>query len=403
MKIGIIGGGASGMAAALAAAETGCQVVLMERQARVGRKLQATGNGRCNLTNLRAKDGGYHGEEPGFPGKALEAFDVKQTLDWFRGLGLYTVTEESGRVYPYSDQANSVVDVLRFALDLPNITLKTGFEAEKARRTQNGFRVESGEESVDVDRLIIACGGLAGTKLGGSMAGYRLLRSFGHHSTKLRPALVQVKTGWSGISALKGVRANCRAAVYREEELFAESTGEMQFTEFGLSGPVMYEISRDVCQGGGRWSCRLDFLPDWDRQTLEAELMKRRQGNLPASELFTGILHNRLGRVLTQNAGISAQRAIRELDDRELREAVRAAKDFDVSLTEPMGMDAAQVTAGGILTSEFDPQSMESRKVPGLYACGEVLDVDGDCGGYNLQWAWSSGRMAGLHAGKDSL
>ena len=202
MVIGIIGAGASGMAAALAASENEqVQVILMERQARVGRKLAATGNGRCNLTNLHAQQRGYHGENPDFADFALKHFDVQNTLEWFRKLGLYTVAEDSGRVYPYSDQANSVVDVLRFALDRPNIQLLTGFEVKKVRKADGGFRAESAEEVVFCDKLIIACGGLAGTKLGGSMAGYQFLRELGHKCTKLRPTMVQLKSSWNGCAS----------------------------------------------------------------------------------------------------------------------------------------------------------------------------------------------------------
>ena len=400
MVIGIIGGGAAGMAAALAAAESeNVQVILMERQARVGRKLSATGNGRCNLTNLHALEQGYHGEDAAFSQYALSAFGPEKTLEWFRSLGLFTVAEESGRVYPYSDQANSVVDVLRFALEKPNIQQKMGFEVEKVKKIEIGFRVESKEETVECDKLIIACGGLAGTKLGGTMSGYKLLRGFGHKCTKLRPTLVQLKSSWSGVGALKGVRANCHAEIIRDGEVFSQSTGELQFTEYGLSGPVIFEVSRDVCQGKGEWVCRLDFLPNLSAEVLKEELIRRKNTNLPAAELLTGILHNRLGRVLTQSAGISQSRGIAELSDYEIDETVRVVKSFEVALTEPMGMDSAQVTAGGIVTDGFDNTTMESRLVPGLYACGEVLDVDGDCGGYNLQWAWSSGHLAGSHAG----
>lgn len=400
MVIGIIGAGASGMAAALAAAECeNVQVVLMERQARVGRKLSATGNGRCNLTNLNAMEGGYHGDDASFSQPALQAFDVDATLNWFRSMGLYTVAEESGRVYPYSDQANSVVDVLRFALDKPNIQLLTGFEVQKVKKAENRFRIESAEEAVFCDKLIIACGGLAGTKLGGSMFGYKLLRSFGHKCTKLRPTLVQLKSDWNGCTSLKGVRANCHAAIYHNDRLHLESAGELQFTEFGLSGPVMFEISRDACQGSGNWVCKLDLLPGMEPLELKQELMRRRNTNWNAEELLTGILHNRLGRVLTQSVGIKGQWKITDLNDSEIEAVCEAVKGLEVTLTEPMGMDAAQVTAGGIVTAEFDPNTMESRLVPGLYACGEVLDVDGDCGGYNLQWAWSSGHLAGSHAG----
>ena len=400
MVIGIIGGGASGMAAALAAAENpAVQVILMERQARVGRKLGATGNGRCNLTNLHAAEGGYHGDEAAFADHAISEFPPEKTLNWFSSLGLFTVAEDSGRVYPYSDQANSVVDVLRFALEKENITVKLGYEAEKVKKTSAGFRIESKEETVECHKLIIACGGLAGTKLGGTMSGYKFLRGLGHKCTKLRPTLVQLKSGWGGCVGLKGVRCNCHAAIYHNGVLHSESRGELQFTEYGISGPVIFEISRDACQEKGDWTCRLDFLPEISEDVLKTELLRRKQTNLPASELLTGILHNRLGRVLSQSAGISQSRQVSQLSDYDLQQAVLAVKEFEIGLTEPMGMDSAQVTAGGILTKEFDNKTMESRLVPGLYACGEVLDIDGDCGGYNLQWAWSSGRLAGLYAG----
>ena len=400
MTVGVIGGGASGMAAALAAADNeDAQVVLMERQTRVGRKLLSTGNGRCNLTNLHAGTGGYHGNAPEFAKYAISQFPPEAALDWFHSLGLHTVAEDSGRVYPYSDQANSVVDVLRFALEQPNIQIKLGFEVDKVKKIPSGFRVEANSETVECDKLIVACGGLAGTKLGGSMSGYKLLRSLGHSCTKLRPTLVQMKSGWTGCPSLKGVRANCRAEILHNGEVTASSTGQLQFTEYGLSGPVIFEISRDVCQGGGSWACRLDFLPDIPEAALRRELRRRRDTSLPVSELLTGILHNRLGRVLTQSAGLTLNAFVRDLSDWEIGQAVSAVKALEVSLTEPMGMDSAQVTAGGILTSEFGEKTMQSTLVPGLYACGEVLDIDGDCGGYNLQWAWSSGRLAGLHAG----
>ena len=401
MTIGIIGGGAAGMAAALAASEYDTRVVLMERQARLGKKLSATGNGRCNLSNLHASSGGYNGDDPAFSKYAISRFSPEETLEWFSDLGLYTVAEPSGRVYPYSDQANSVVDVLRFALDRPNIQVLTDFEVLKIKKEGALFTVTSRDQTLEFDRLIIACGGLAGTKLGGTMAGYKFLRGFGHKCTKLRPALVQVKTSWPGVSALKGVRANCRATILCNGKLHRESVGEIQFTEFGLSGPVMFEISRDACQGGGEWECRLDFLPDLPAGKLMRPLMARRNSNLCAEDLFTGILHNRLGRVLIKEAGIRANLPVSALYDDQLKELISLTKGFTVRLTEPLGMDAAQVTAGGIVTNEFDPTTMESKLVPGLYACGEVLDVDGDCGGYNLQWAWSSGRLAGEHAGKE--
>ena len=402
MVIGIIGGGASGMAAALAAAENEhAQVILFERQARLGRKLLATGNGRCNLTNKHVSLAHYHGDQKDFAAPALQKYDLSSTIRWFTSMGLYTVDEPSGRFYPYSDQANSVVDVLRFALQKTNILVLTGFEVTKVKKTDMGFTVESAEESYICDKLIIACGGLAGTKLGGSMSGYKLLMKLGHHCTKLRPTLVQLRSDWPALPSLKGVRANCRASIFHDGKMHNASMGELQFTEQGLSGPVIFEISRDVCHEKGKWVCKLDFLPDLDEEVLLPILQRKRETNLPAEELLTGILHNRLGRVIVKEAGISGHAPIRQLEDWELEKLCQTVFGLEVNLTEPMGMDAAQVTAGGIVTSEFDQNTMESRLVPGLYACGEVLDIDGDCGGYNLQWAWSSGRCAGHYAGKE--
>ena len=402
MIIAIIGGGASGMAAALAAAETESnQVILLERQARVGRKLQATGNGRCNLSNIHAAGRGYHGEDASFVQPAIAAFSPEQTLSWFASLGLFTVTEDSGKVYPYSDQANSVVDVLRLSLVKENITLKTGYEVTKIQKTDRGFQITDGNEPIECDKLIVACGGLAGSKLGGTMSGYKLLAKLGHRSTKLRPSLVQIKSSWPELPSLKGVRTNCHVRIACNGELYAQSSGELQLTEHGISGPVVFEISRDVCAKSGSWTAKLDFLPDISEDVLEAELHRRRTTNLPMEELLTGILHNRLGRVLTKAAGIKGKQYVNQISNAELKEVLGAVKGLEIDLTEPLGMDSAQVTAGGVQTSGFDPVTMESKLVPGLYACGEVLDIDGDCGGYNLQWAWSSGRCAGLAAGKE--
>lgn len=382
MVIGIIGAGASGMAAALTAAENKDNtVIIFERQARVGKKLLATGNGRCNLSNRHAELTRYHGEDPDFVSHVLENYSVADTLRWFERMGLLTVTEESGRVYPYSDQANSVVDVLRFAMDKENITVKLGFEVAKVKKDAAGFTVESKDEAVFCHRLIIACGGLAGTQQGGSMSGYQLLRSMGHRMTKLRPALVQLKTA-DNVAALKGVRANCRAQILKNGTIFAESTGEIQFTDFGISGPVIFEISRDVCSEKGEWTCCLDFLPDIPEEKVKSMICR------DGEEMLTGIVHNRLGKILSKAGGYDPD------------QVVKAVKSYELRLAEPMGMDKAQVTAGGMITGEFDPQTMESKLVPGLYACGEVLDIDGDCGGFNLQWAWSSGRCAGFHAGR---
>lgn len=398
MKIAIIGAGAAGMTAAITAAASGTnQILLFERQARVGRKLLATGNGRCNLTNRQTHPGRYHGSNPDFVRPALDAFPVDSTLDFFQTLGLCTVTEPDGRVYPYSDQANSVVDVLRFALTRSNIQLKTGTEITAVKKTAAGFRLkDQNGESYEAERLIVTCGGAAGTKLGGGLSGYQLLRSLGHHCTKLYPSLVQLKTDPELVRGLKGVRANADLKLTINDALLAVAHGEVQFTEYGVSGPAVFELSRAAATAEGT-VLHLNLLPDYRGEDLLSALCIRisRFPALKAEDLLTGILHNRLGRMLVRACGIGLSTPLTSLNWKQLNDVVELCHELTLKVTGNMGMEGAQVTAGGIDTMEFDPETLQSRIVPGLYAAGELLDVDGDCGGFNLQWAWSSGMLAG--------
>lgn len=398
MRIAIIGAGASGMAAAISAAASGAhQVLLLERQARVGRKLLATGNGRCNLTNRQTHPGRYHGSSPDFVRPALDAYPVDSTLDFFQTLGLYTVTEPGGRVYPWSDQANSVVDVLRFALDRRNIQLRTGTEIVSVKKTAEGFRLkDQNGQSYEADRLIVSCGGAAGTKLGGGLSGYQLLRSLGHHCTRLFPSLVQLKTDPALVRGLKGVRASAELRLTLNDALLDKAQGEVQFTEYGVSGPAVFDLSRSAAAAEG-CVLHLDLLPGCRAEELLSSLCIRisRFPSLLAEDLLTGILHNRLGRMLVRAAEIGLNTPLTSLNWEQLNRVVELCGELALPVTGTMGMEGAQVTAGGIVTREFDPATLQSRIVPGLYATGEVLDVDGDCGGFNLQWAWSSGLLAG--------
>ena len=393
----IIGGGASGMMAALAAAENGRSVLLLERQSRVGRKLLATGNGRCNLTNYNTSPARYHGEDGGFCAYALRAFDVGSTLQYFASLGLLTVAEDSGRVYPMSNIAGSVLDVLRYGLEHPRIEVRTGQVVTSVKRTAEGFAVRTETDVFAARKVILAAGGGAGSKVGGVMDGYRLAKALGHHRTALYPSLVQLKTDPTYPRALKGVKAECGITVLRGSGTVAENRGEVLFTEYGVSGPAIFDISRAVATGGEGLVCALDFFPDWDLREVLDWLRMRRQTMQAheASTLLVGSCHTRLGQMLCKAAGFTSQPAA-DLTDSDLERIARQAKHFALLITGTCGFDQAQVTAGGLCTDEFDPETMGSRLVPGLYACGEVLDVDGDCGGFNLQWAWSSGHLAGL-------
>ena len=395
MKVLVIGGGASGMMAALTAAEdSNNKVTLLERQSRVGRKLLATGNGRCNLSNIHTDISHYHGNDPAFVKKAFDAFSVEKTLSLFRDLGLLTVTEPSGKVYPFSDQANSVVDVLRFALEQRGVDVRCGCEVLSIGKKARGYQAKTADESFFGDKLILACGGAAGSKLGGTDWGYKLLASMGHSVTPLRPSLVQIKTDTSVTKSLKGIRADAGITLKQNGQVVAANQGEVQFTDFGISGPAVFEISR---QAEANVLLLLDLMQPLTEEELMSDLMRRRNcaPDLPGEELLTGLLHNRLGKIVLKVSGISLPELTREYTDGDLSRIARTMKFFPMAVTGVMGLDQAQVTAGGVATSEFRPDTLESRMNPGLFVTGEVLDIDGDCGGYNLQWAWSSGRLAG--------
>lgn len=385
------------MAALTAAEDKNNRVVLLERQQRVGRKLLATGNGRCNLTNIGATAANYHGEQPAFVRPALRQLPPTETLALFRSFGLLTVTEPSGRVYPLSDSASSVLDVLRFQLMQRGVELRCAAPAREIRREKGGFSIRTDEETLFADKLIVACGGAAGKKLGGVTDGYELLAPLGHKRTKLYPSLVQLVTEPDYPRALKGVRADASLRLLRGKSCLGEAQGEVQFTERGVSGPASFELSRAVSTGGEGLVLELDFLRDYTETQLRALLIQRRESlpELEAAELLTGLVHNRLGKMLLRYSGVDTKKTVGALTDRELSHAAEACKNFRLPLRGTEGFDNAQVTAGGLRTADFDPETMQSRLVPGLYVCGELLDIDGDCGGYNLQWAWASGRLAG--------
>ncbi len=397
MITAIIGAGAAGMMAAVTASKLpGNTVEIFERQSRAGRKLAATGNGRCNMTNINMGTEHYHGD-PDFIDAVLRRFDVENTLKFFASLGLIHTVQADGRVYPYSDQAGSVVDVLRLSLQKKNVVWHTGAEARSVYCRNRRFFVDTGEETVPADRLIVAAGGLAGGKLGGSDSGYRLLQRFGHSCTPLSPSLVQIKTDNKYTKALKGVRAEAEVFLMSDKGVISRSSGEVQFTDYGVSGPAVFEVSRSVSSEEGEKILKLDLLAQYSEKDLTLMLEERKKSwpeqNL--EELLTGFVHNRLGRVVTRRAGFEFNRRISSLKYSELIELACLLKRFELPVTGTTGMDQAQVTAGGVPTSEFDAGTLESKLCKGLFAAGEVLDVDGDCGGYNLQWAWSSGYVAG--------
>ena len=394
MKVLILGGGAAGMAAAIEAATHGHSVTVLERHSRVGRKLIATGNGRCNLSNRFAAPDRYHGDDR-FIRTVLDRFPVDETLRWFHKLGLYTVEEDDGRYYPLSDHAGSVVDTLRFALDRFGVNVVCGCDVTTIAKKARGWQMTAADGSTYYgDRVIIAAGGCAGASLGGTKSGYTLLASLGHTVTKLAPSLVQIKTDNTLTRSLKGVRADCALTLKTPRGVLAQTAGEVQFTDFGVSGPAAFDLSRAVSTSDEPLTLLLNFLRNTDEETLTTALQERLAAfpELKAEQLLTGMLHPRLALAILKAAQIAPDDTV---TDELTARVAHTVRYFPLAVSGTLGMDHAQVTAGGVVTSEFLADTLESRLAPGVFAAGEVLDVDGDCGGFNLQWAWASGRLAG--------
>ena len=395
-RVAVIGGGASGLTAAISAAQSGADVTVYESGARVGRKILATGNGRCNMTNINADIKHYHGNDPQFILGVKNRFWVNETLDFFFSLGVLARVEEEGRVYPFSSQASAVLDVLRFGAEAHNVKTICSFEVSKVKKQGNAFKIIAydGRETV-ADRVIIAAGGRAAPDFGSKGGGHEILKSLGHTITPLRPSLVQLKTDKDDVKSLKGIRVQASVTIGKHTE-----KGEIQFTDYGLSGVCVFNLSAYYTD---EKTVSLDLLSDYSYESV-AEMMWTRVANnpdLPLEEFFTGLLPKRVGQAILKQAGIAplSRKAV-TLGESEVEKLSKMLKHWEFKINGTMSWNNAQVTRGGALTDEFDPVTLMSRKVSGLYAAGEVLDIDGDCGGYNLQWAWASGYIAGKNAAK---
>ncbi len=401
--IAIVGGGAAGLAAAVFCARergTGNKIVLLEKQARVGKKLLATGNGTCNLTNRNASADHYHGDgAAAFVTPALTAFSPKQCLDFFASIGILCSPREEGREYPLCQQAGAVLDCLRLELASLGVTERCDAAVTDIRKHGNGFTVSlSAGETIDARAVILSTGGAAAPSLGGCSDGYALATALGHRKTPLFPSIVQVRTDTSFIRAMKGLRQAATVTFTLDGQALCSHTDELLFTEYGISGPAVMEISRVVGDWErrriGTMQARIDLLPTIEEPALLALLSARCALHRKAEDFLTGILHKRIGQTVCRAAGLSLDQTISSLSPAALRKLAHTIKCFTVDVTGTQGFGGAQVTAGGIALADVDPRTMMSRRISDLYFIGEVLDVDGDCGGYNLQWAWASAHAA---------
>ena len=389
--IAVIGGGAAGLFFAVTVKRLvpEASVTVFEANDRVGKKLAITGNGRCNITNRSASAEDYHGDGM-LAERTLKGFDYEAQKAFFESLGVYFKTEND-KVYPSSLQAASVVDALRFEAEESGAELKCGCRVSAIRRENGGFSVET-ESGTDLFKsAVIACGGRAGGKLG-SISGYEILRSLGHKIEPVFPSVVPLKTETEIVRRLKGIKVD--ATVTAESSLGVRTeSGEVLFCDYGISGPPVMQVSR--LAEGQNARVILDLMPDFGERKL-ADIIEKTvtaHPERPISELFTGLLHKKLGQVITRECGIDINRSFSTLQIGDIKRISQRIKHFELKVTGTMGFENAQVTAGGAQTAQFFDSFM-SKKAKGLFAIGEVLNVDGDCGGFNLAFAWSSAYAA---------
>lgn len=397
----IIGGGAAGLAASvfLGRAAQGRRILLVEKAPRVGKKLMATGNGTCNLTNVKASAADYHGA-PRLAQAALSAFSVAQTMDFFTSIGVDCAVREDGKVYPLSEQAGAVLDALRLEAQALGVEILCDTKVTALKKQGNAWCVVCENATYTARQVLVTVGGAAAPALGGSAEGYRLLTDLGCEKKPLFPSIVQMRTATDFVRAVKGIRVDAALTLRMDGRPAAQSRGEVLFTDYGLSGPAVMFISRPVAdwerQKRGEMTACLDLLPDWEADTLYARIRQRSElKGRTLEDLLTGLLHKRVGQTVLRVAEVlPLTREVETLTEEECARIARTIKNWKIPVTGTQGFGGAQVTTGGIAAAEIEPSTFAIKRLPGVYAAGEVLDVDGDCGGFNLQFAWSSAYVA---------
>ena len=397
----IIGAGASGLMAAAAAASKGARVALLEHKDDIGKKILATGNGRCNFTNTDMSVNKFHGSKALIK-NGLSQFNYSDTIRFFKGLGI-PAYDNAGYIYPNSRQAASVVAAFRMELMRLHVDVKTGINITdiKPADDRTGYCIQTDKGSFKSKRLIIACGLTASPKLGSDGSLFRQIEALGHHIQKPLPALCGFSCDGLNFKKITGVRCDATVASVIDGQMTEQNTGELQLADYGISGIPVFQISSLMSRAlnkGQKVEVIIDFLPAFSDDELNGYIKDRSittTDNRSLNEMLNGLLNNKLLLELIHKSGVSPDTKGRLLTDDDCKSLTRSIKHTAVSVKKPRGLEFAQVCAGGIYTKEIDVRTLESKIHPGLYFCGELLDVDGICGGYNLQWAWTSGYIAG--------
>ena len=420
-RVIIVGAGASGLMAAITAARNGAKVTVLEAMDRPGKKLLTTGNGRCNLTNMDpGLPGRYHGAAGSFVQPVLEQFDAQNVRGFFGEIGLLTI-EKNGYVYPYTNQASSVLEVLLAELRRWKVKLKLTEKVEAISCADRIWKVQTGTWTYEAERLILSCGSKCAPTTGSDGSGYQLAKMVGLKLIPVVPALTPLLCEGKAPALAAGVRGMAEVSLWQCQKqdgrqvhaekhwtLVASEQGEVQWTKYGISGIAVFQLSRYVAAAKGTRVFRitLDLLkPYLEERKIEREALQgmlwQRAGQLPSEPvgmLMRGILNEKLIPLMLDQAGIRSKMRCQELTEKELFTLLDICSSYPLEVSGTKSFDVCQVCAGGIDTTQISPETMECRRLPGLYVTGELLDVDGPCGGYNLQWAWASGYVAGKNA-----
>ena len=402
-EIAVIGGGASGMMAAITARKSGKEVVILERKDRILKKVLITGNGRCNITNVNADISNYFGKNISSVENILNSFNPQDTMDFFNGLGIMCNEENRGKVYPLSGQASSVVDALRFEAERLGVRIETEFYVRKIEKEGFKFKIYSEDrKKIEAGRVIIAAGGQSYPELGSNGSGFELAKELGHSVTKLSPSIVQLKSEKHQVKGLQGIKTDVAVTAYGDNKKICTYDGELLFTDYGISGNVVFNISF-VMPLYKNVEFEIDFMEKFDYNELYEILKERKKmmSHLTMENYFNGMINKKLGQFLSKVSGIEKlSKPVKDLNDSEIRKLCTVLKKYRIKILDTTGFRNAQVTAGGVSLDEVNSETLESRIVKGLYFSGEVLDVYGECGGFNLQWAWASGYIAGKNVAK---
>lgn len=403
-EIIVVGGGASGMMAAIAAAREGANVTVVEQKDRVGKKILSTGNGRCNLTNEYMDTSCFRGDDTSIVSKVLDQFGVIETRSFFEGLGLI-MKDRQGYVYPLSEQASTVLDLLRMEMKHLNITLCLDEKVHSISKNKKGFCVQTNKQALLGNSVILATGGKAAPVLGSDGSGYTLAKQCGHQLSPVVPALVQLICEGDWFSQVSGVRTQAKVSLYVDEQLVCQDKGELQLTNYGLSGIPVFQVSRFAAKGlykKKKVATEIDFIPSMTEEEFRQYFDNRlaEHNYKTAEDFLVGMFHKKICVMLLKQADIPLHGIVEQIPEKKLQKLCELCKHFKITVVKTNSFDAAQVCAGGVKTSEINAETMESLYMDGLYLTGELLDIDGICGGYNLQWAWSTGYIAGKHAAK---